>query len=81
MSESTLIGKPRIRDMTGETLGAYEVVGPVGASWKTSIYWKLRCRTCGAERTVQRKNFCSYRNHVHCSECHARMCAKVVTDQ
>lgn len=81
MPDSTMIGKPRVRDMTGETLGAYEVVGPVGRDWRTSIYWILRCLKCGFERKVLRNNFCAYRNHVHCSACHARMCAKVVADQ
>jgi hypothetical protein len=68
MINTTLRGKPRIEDVTGKFVGQYVVVGPVGSDWRTSIYWVLRCRLCGAIRRVQRKDFCQYSKHANCAE-------------
>jgi hypothetical protein len=71
VSDSTLGGNRRTEDVTGKSVGPYVVVGPVGSNWRTSVYWVLKCRVCGAIRNVQRKQFGAFSNHKNCSVCHS----------
>ncbi len=63
-------GKPRSRDRTGDVLGPYVVTGPVGANWRTSECWVLKCSAgCGHTLKVKAGDLNSVRFRRSCGGC------------
>lgn len=69
MSDSTRVGKRRKRNRTGDLVGPYEVTGPVGDNWETSLYWRLKCPRCGYERTIHTEQISATSAKAKCGGC------------
>ena len=68
---SKLRGKPRKIDRTGHVYGPYRVKEPVGADWRTTVYWRLECPICG--HIVNSTTHClPQHNKKHCGGCGAK---------
>lgn len=69
MSRFNLVGKRRAVDRTGQTVGPYVVLGPVGADWRTTHGWRIGCPACGHSLVIENSGFACTRRRRSCGRC------------